>query len=279
MPSQVSASAQCARASLSCENTTALPDPFGTAIASRRSLTTADIFGDCRAQARCTCAKNRPPSMESAGYRPSRWSVGFSCEGRGSLAKSAGVAAKENLGFGTRELPTASSVALSVPAEGAASAFPFPLLVFPVIVLVLTVPSPSPRPVLPEPLSVPSPLPRLTSSSPSPSSSTSTSFGSNRINSSMKNGFRHSGHGAPPELAAAPCMGAAWNQVTMHRAHARCMHLAIVGCVAGAQQMQHCGVFPVAMSSTKPNPLCFTDAWSREVWSTPFTPAAASARM
>ena len=30
------------------------------------------LRGDRRAQARCTCARNRPPSMLSAGYRPSR---------------------------------------------------------------------------------------------------------------------------------------------------------------------------------------------------------------
>ena len=101
----------------------------------------------------------------------------------------------------------------------------------------------------------------------------------------MWNGLRHSGQGAPPAAAAAPCMGAAWNHVTTHRAHARCMQRVMVGARAGAQHMQHCGVvLPSAISSINANPPCFTEACSatkrvRESYAKSVdAPAAASAR-
>mmetsp|Transcript_15099 Transcript_15099/g.63708 ORF Transcript_15099/g.63708 Transcript_15099/m.63708 type:complete len:217 (-) Transcript_15099:841-1491(-) len=97
-PSQVSASETLDRASLSCEKTTALPEAPGVAKCKRRSATSAAIFGLRRMHARCTCARKRPPSIDSAGYRPSRWSFGSSPGGKGSRANDAGVGAELNRG-------------------------------------------------------------------------------------------------------------------------------------------------------------------------------------
>ena len=97
-PSHVSASETLDSASLSCEKTTALPEAPDFAKCERRSATSAAIFGLRRAHARCTCARKRPPSIDSAGYRPSRWSFGSSPEGKGSRANDAGVGAELNRG-------------------------------------------------------------------------------------------------------------------------------------------------------------------------------------
>ena len=74
----------------------------------------------------------------------------------------------------------------------------------------------------------------------------------------MAKGFRQSGHGGPPPP---PCRGAAWNHVTMHRVHARCMHRVTHGAFAGAQHMQHRGVRPAKISLTSSKPLWRTTAY------------------